>query len=160
MRSGRLPAGAGRALAATALLAAVLAAGGCSHLHAMHWPWHHRPPPPAAAVHELDLSSTALDPGSIRQYWKRNTLIVDLSAASGSGSITLKPAAGSRWPARLAFRVTPGAIGLLEVRGEQHLSLPITPAGKPVDLELAPRLYNSKTPQLSASWGPSSPTAP
>src|SRR5207249_5621468 len=62
------------------------------------------------------------------QYWNRNTLVVDLAAASGSGSITLKPAAGSAWPVRLAFRVTPGSVGLLSVRGDQRLVIPITPA--------------------------------
>jgi hypothetical protein len=161
MRSGPKKAGAERAAAAALILATLLAVSGCSHLHAMHWPWHHPPPPPAAPVHELDISSTALDPAAVRQFWKRNTLVVDLSAASGSGVITLKPAAGSAWPVRLAVRVTPGSIGLLEVHGEQRLSLPITPAGgKPLDLELVPRLYNSKTAQLSVSWGPASAPAP
>lgn len=161
MRSGPKKAGAQRAAAAALIVAALLAVSGCSHLHAMHWPWHHQPPPTAAPVHELDISSASLDPGSVRQYWKRNTLVVDLSAASGSGGITLKPAAGSAWPVRLAVRVTPGSIGLLEVHGDQRLSLPITPAGgKPVDLELVPRLYNSKTAQLSVSWGPGNAPAP
>jgi hypothetical protein len=161
MRSGPKKAGAERAATAALSLATLLAVSGCSHLHAMHWPWHHPPPPPAAPVHELDISSTALDPAAVRQFWKRNTLVVDLSAASGSGLITLKPAAGSAWPVRLAVRVTPGSIGLLEVHGEQRLSLPITPAGgKPLDLELVPRLYNSKTAQLSVSWGPASAPAP
>src|SRR5579862_500146 len=136
MRSGPKKAGAERAAAAALILATLLGVSGCGHLHAMHWPWHHAPPPPAAPVHEL-------------------------SAASGTGAIVLKPAAGSAWPVRLALRVTPGAIGLLEVRGEQRLSLPITPAGgKPIELELVPRLYNSKTAQLSVSWGPASAAAP
>jgi hypothetical protein len=160
MRSGPKKAGAQRAAAAL-ILATLLGVSGCSHLHAMHWPWHHPAPPPAAPVHELDISSSALDRAAVRQYWNRNTLVVDLSAASGSGAITLKPAAGSAWPVRLAVRVTPGSIGLLEVRGEQRLSLPITPAGgKPVELELVPRLYHSKTAQLSISWGPASAPAP
>ena len=127
----------------------------------VHSPWHHAPPPAPPPVHELEVSSSALDPASVKQLWQRNTLLVDLSAASGSGSLTLKPATGTSWPARLAVRVTPGAVGLVEVRGEQRLSLPITPAGgKPVDLELAPGTYTQKTRELSVSWAPDGSPAP
>ena len=159
MRSGPEGASAGRAFAAVL----VLLAAGCGHLPAMHWPWHPHPAsaPAPAPVHELDISAAAGDPGSFPQYWKRNTLVVDLTAASGSGSITLKPAAGAAWPVRLAFRVRPGTIGVLEVRADQRLNLPITPAaGKPIELELAPRLYTSRTKQMSVTWGPGSSPAP
>ena len=158
MRSGPGGTSAGRAAAAVL----VLLAAGCGHLPAMHWPWHHQRPAPAAApVHELDISAEAGVPSSFPQYWKRNTLVVDLTAASGSGSITLKPAEGAAWPVRLAFRVTPGSIGALEVRADQRLNLPITPAaGKPVDLELTPRMYTSRTKQMSVTWGPISSPAP
>ena len=157
MRSGPGGASAGRAFAAVL----VLLAAGCGHLPALHWPWHQRPAPAPAPVHELDISAAAGDSSSFRQYWKRNTLVVDLTAASGSGSITLRPVDGAAWPVRLAFRVRPGAIGVLEVRADQRLNLPITPAaGKPIDLELAPRLYTSRTPQMSVTWGPLSPPAP
>jgi hypothetical protein len=160
MRSGPGGASAGRAFAAVlGLLAA-----GCGHLPAMpamHWPWHQRPAPAPAPVHELDISAAAGDPSSLPQYWKRNTLVVDLTAASGSGSITLRPAEGAAWPVRLAFRVRPGAIGVLEVRADQRLNLPITPAaGKPIELELAPRMYTSRTKQMSVTWGPISPPDP
>jgi hypothetical protein len=157
MRSGPGGASAGRAAAAVL----VLLAGGCAHLPAMHWPWHQRPASAAAPVHELDISAAAGVPSSFPQYWKRNTLVVDLTGASGSGSITLKPADGAAWPVRLAFRVAPGAIGVLEVRADQRLNLPITPAaGKPIDLELTPRMYTSRTPQMSVTWGPISSPAP
>ncbi|HEY8052139.1 MAG TPA: hypothetical protein VIE42_04980 [Steroidobacteraceae bacterium] len=117
-----------------------------------HWPWHHAPPAPPAEVHDVDISGATA--AGIRQSWKRNTLLVDLSAASGSGSITLKPGAAG-WPVRIAFRVTPGAIGFLEVQADKRLSLPITPGGsKPVDVELAPGLYSAHTAQVSVSWGP------
>jgi hypothetical protein len=155
MRSG--PGGASAARAGAAAL--VLLSAGCGHLPAMHWPWHQRPAPAAAPVHELDISSAAGVADSFPQYWKRNTLVVDLAAASGSGAITLKPAEGAAWPVRLAFRVKPGSIGVLEVRADQRLILPITPAGKPTDLELTPRMYTSRTRQMSVTWGPiSSPT--
>ena len=159
MRSGPGGASAGRAIAAVL----VLLAAGCGHLPAMHWPWHQRPAPaPAPApVHELDISAAAGDSSAFPQYWKRNTLVVDLTAASGSGSITLRPVDGAAWPVRLAFRVRPGAIGVLEVRADQRLNLPITPTvGKPIDLELAPRLYTSGTKQMSVTWGPLSPPGP
>jgi len=143
--------GTSAALRAAACLLA-LSAVGCGHLH---WPWHHPAPAPPAAVHELDVSG-APTPDSYPQYWQRNTLLVDLSAASGSGSITLKPAAGSSWPARLAFRVTPGAFGALEVHADQRVVLPITAAGaKPVDLELTPGVYTARSAQMTVSWGAS-----
>jgi hypothetical protein len=141
------------AVRAAAALAALLAAA-CGHLPSLHWPWHHPPPPPPAPVHELDISGApAAD--TFPQYWKRNTLLVDLSGASGSGSITLRPAAGSDWPVRLAFRVTPGAIGVLEVRAAQRMSVAVAAGGgKPVDLELSPGVYTPQTPQMTVAWGP------
>jgi len=134
-----------------AVCALALIVGGCGHLH---WPWHHKPAPAPVPVHELDISGAA-SPDTFPQYWQRNTLLVDLSAARGSGSITLKPVAGMTWPVRLAFRVTPGAIAALEVRGAERTVLPITPgAGKPIDLELAPDIYTPSTAQMTVSWGP------
>jgi len=141
------------ATAPVAALAVALATAGCGHL-SLHWPWHHAAPRPSAPVHELDISG-APAAEAFPQSWKRNTLLVDLSAASGSGTITLKPVAGAEWPVRLAFRVTPGAIGVLEVRAAQRTSFPITAAGgKPVDLELPPGVYTAQSPQISVSWAP------
>ena len=141
------------AVCAAALVLALLM-GGCGSyvLTKPNWPWHHSPPPPPAPVHELEISGAA--PDTFPQYWQRNTLLVDLSAASGTGSITLKPVAGSTWPVRLAFRITPGAIGVLEVQADQRTSLPVSGSGKPVDLELDPGVYTPTTPQMTVSWGP------
>lgn len=145
-----------------ALLVALLALGACSHLPqwahwpqwSPHWPWHHAPPSPPQPVHELDVSGAAV----AAQYWQRNTLLVDLSAASSSGSIVLTPAAGHSWPVRLAFRVRPGAFGELEVRGAAREVLPINAAGtKPMDLELPPGIYDARTLQVTVSWGPAQP---
>jgi len=145
LRSGR------QATVRVAVCTLALSAVACSHLH---WPWHHQPPPPPTPVHELDVSSAGATV-TYPQYWKRNTLVVDLSAAGGSGSITLKPAHGTTWPVRLALRVTPGAVGVLDVRAAQRTRLPITPGGgKPVDLELAPGIYTPKTPEMTVSWEP------
>lgn len=132
------------------LLSALLVAAGCSHLH---WPWHRKAAPAPVPVHELDISGPAA--GSFPQYWKGNTLLVDLSPADGSGSLTLKPAADGAWPVRLAFRVRPGSFGALEVRAAERVVLPIHPAGGPsVDLELTPGVYRPDTPQITVAWGP------
>ena len=80
--------------ARAALCGALLAAAACSH-----WPWHHQPAPPPVEVHELDVSGPSAAT-HFPQYWTRNTLLVDLSSASGSGSIALQPVAGSGWPVR------------------------------------------------------------
>ena len=146
------------AVACVALLLA-LSVSGCSSLKS-HWPWHHSaPPPPPPPAHALDITGAAAD--SFPQHWQRNTLVVDLSAVSGSGSITLKPVEGVSWPLRLAFRVMPGSIGALEVHGAQRTILPITAAGtKPVDLELTPGIYTPATPQMTVAWGPSATALP
>jgi hypothetical protein len=129
-----------------------LSCAGCGH-----WPFHRHAPPPPPPVHELDIQGSA-SPDTYPQYWQRNTLLVDLSSVSGSGSITLKPAAGTSWPVRLAVRVTPGSIGVLEVHGAQRVTLPIAPTpAKPVDLELTPGLYPASTQALTVHWGPALP---
>ena len=146
----------GYAVRGTALGLALVLTAGCSHLH---WPWHHAPPPPPVPVHEVDL--TGAGAAGFPQYWKRNTLLIDLSAASGSGTLTVKPVAGTTWPVRVAFRVRPGAMAALEVRGEQRVSLPISAAGNAaIDLELTPGIYTAKTPELTVSWGPVAAAAP
>jgi hypothetical protein len=150
------PARHAAACAAALVLASLV--GGCSGyvLTKPNWPWHHSPPPPPTPVHELDITGAAADTYS--QYWKRNSLLVDLSGARGSGSITLKPTEGSTWPVRLAFRVTPGAIGALDVHGAQRTLLPITGSGSaPIDLELAPGMFTPSTAQISVTWGPLTP---
>ena len=142
-----------RALRAALLgLIGVLVAG-CSHLH---WPWHHAPPPPPVPVHEVDIAGAGLE--GVPQYWKRNTLLIDISTAHGSGSFTVRPIEGTTWPVRVALRVTPGAIEALEVTGAQRLRLPISSAGgAPIDLELPPGVYTAKTPELTVHFGPPPP---
>ncbi len=147
-----------RSLALATVPAAVLAAlslSGCSHLPSMHWPWHRKPVPPPPEVHELVETTESGGAVSFPQYWLRNTLVVDLQGASGSGSVVLTPREGTTWPVRIAFKVMPGSIGELEIRAAQRTVLPITPGGaKPVFLELSPGLYVRKTPKITASWGP------
>jgi hypothetical protein len=150
--------GAGRGVVSAArfmpltILAVAMSLAGCSHLH---WPWHHKPAPPPPEVHELDEASDGGAVASFPQYWLRNTLVVDLQGASGSGSVVLKPREGTTWPVRIAFKIMPGSIGELEVQGAQRTVLPVTTAGaKPIVLELTPGVYVPKTPQMKVSWGP------
>ena len=89
------------------------------------------------------------------QYWKGNTLVVDMRPAGGQGSAVLKPREHTTWPVRIAFRVSPSQFGALEVRAAQRVVIPITTTGtKPVDLELAPGVFIMKSPQIAVSWGP------
>ena len=128
---------------------------GCSHLPQWHWPWQRKPPPPPQEVHELVITTQQGGEAGFPQYWKRNTLVVDLRSASGTGTVILKPREHTLWPVRLAFRVMPGQFGALEVRANQRIVLPITAAGsKPIDLELDPGVYIMKSPQITVSWGP------
>ena len=147
--------GASRGVAAAGILALAVTLAGCSHFPSLHWPWRHKPAPPPE-VHELLETSDGSAPASFPQYWMRNTLVVDLRGASGSGSIILKPREGITWPVRLAFEVMPGSIGVLEVRAQQRMVLPVTTDGtKPIVLELSPGVYTPKSAQIAVSWGPS-----
>jgi len=140
-----------------ALLAACAAGvlAGCGHLPSLHWPWRHKQTPPPPPVHELDETS-ATGTASFPQFWMRNTLVVDLQSASGTGSVVLKPRAGTTWPVRVAFKVMPGSFGVLEIRAAQRTVLPVTSDGaQPIVLELTPGIYQAKTPQMTVSWGPS-----
>jgi hypothetical protein len=76
--------------------------------------------------------------------------------------VTLKPAASPKWPVRVALRVKPGSIGLIEVQGDQQrMILPVTPEGdKPVDLELAPGVYSPTSPQMVIRWEPARRASP
>jgi len=141
-----------RALLLTALLTIT---AGCSHLPQLHWPWHRKTASAPEVVHELVITSPAGADVAFPQYWRGNTLVVDMRLAGGQGEVVLKPREHSVWPVRLAFRVLPAQFGVLEVRAQQRAVLPVTTAGaKPVDLELAPGVYIMKSPQIVLSWGP------
>jgi len=135
-------------------LAGVFLAG-CSHLTAVHWPWTHKTPPPPVPVNEVILTMDNGAAAAFPQYWKRNTLLIDLEAAAPEGSLVLQPRAGAPWPVRLGFRVAPGSIGVLEVRGEQRVIMSVAQgAGQPIDLELAPGVYTRATTQIQLHWKP------
>jgi hypothetical protein len=131
---------------------AVLLAG-CSHLSG-HWPFGHKTPVAPTRVLEVGEVGGNGSPADFPQYWKRNTLLIDLHEASGEGSLILTPRSGTQWPVRLAFRVTPGSIGVLEVHGEERVVISVAQEGRqPVDLELAPSVYTLTTAQITVRWG-------
>jgi hypothetical protein len=106
-------------------------------------------------VHELVITTVDGAEAAYPQYWKGNTLVVDLRLGGGQGSAILEPREHTVWPVRIAFRVLPGQFGALEVHANQRVVLPITTTGtKPVDLELAPGVFIMKSPQIAVSWGP------
>jgi hypothetical protein len=145
------------------VLSLMLALAGCSHMPRPHvsWPWHHKPTPPPQQVHEVTITAEGGSSASFPQYWKRNTLLIDLQGATGTGSIVLKPVEGTTWPVRLAFRVMPGQFGILEVHADARMLLPITTEGsKPIDLEIAPGVYSAGTPQITVMWEPAAVPAP
>ena len=85
------------------------------------------------------------------QYWKGNTLVVDLRPGGAQGNAVLKPREHTVWPVRIAFRVLPNQFGALEVKAAQRVVLPITTSGtKPVDVELAAGVFIMKSPQMTA----------
>jgi hypothetical protein len=141
-----------RLLPMVALL--VMGPAGCSHMHvASVWPFHHGAAAPAPAVEEL--IAEAPDGGSVvavSQYWDRNTLLIDLSAAAGDGGVRLRPPAGTTWPVRLEFRVQPGSIARLQVEGAQRVTYNVPASGSAVLLKLDPGVYTARTAMLNVEW--------
>jgi hypothetical protein len=144
-------------LRSIAIALCLLALTACGHM-----PWSKKAAGPPQPVQELTITGADGAPaGAFPQYWKRNTLVVDLQAASGNGSVTLTPGASAKWPVRIALRVRPGTVGLLEVQADQRMILPVTQTGdKPVDLELVPGVYTQSSPQMVVRWEPARAPAP
>lgn len=119
------------------------------------WPFHKKAKPGPPAVHEFDLVNTDGSAAPYPQYWERNTLVIDLSGASGTGAVTARLPEESTWPVRVAMRVRPGSVQQLEVQGEERNVLPVSAQGtKNIDIELAPSVYTPKTAAIYISWGP------
>lgn len=139
-----------------AFIAAVsLLVPACSSLHAPKiWPFYKKPKPVPEAVHEVDLLNADGTPASFPQYWKRNALVIDLSGASGTGSVTAKLPAETTWPVRVAVRVRPGSVQQVEVQGEERSVLPVAAEGTlPIDLELMPSVFRPTTQAIYINWG-------
>jgi hypothetical protein len=131
-------------------------AAGCSHVPRPHWPWQHKPEVAPEVVHELVITNAEGADAAYPQYWKGNTLVVDLRLGGGQGNAILRPREHTMWPVRIAFRVLPGQFGVLEAHAAQRVVVPVTSSGgtKPVDLELAPGVFIMKSPRMAVSWGP------
>ena len=127
----------------------------CSSLHAPKiWPFYKKPKPAPEVVHEVDLLNADGTPASFPQYWKRNTLVIDLSGASGMGSVTARLPEETTWPVRVAVRVRPGSVQQLDIQGEERSVLPVAPEGNlPIDLELMPSVFRPTTQAIYINWG-------
>jgi hypothetical protein len=122
----------------------------------MGWPPIQKKAKPAPeAVNELNLVNTDGTPASFPQYWKRNTLVIDLSGISASGNVAARLPEETTWPVRVAVRVRPGSVGQIEIQGEERNVLPVAPEGtQPIDIEFAPSVYTPRTAAIYISWGP------
>jgi hypothetical protein len=119
------------------------------------WPFYKKPKPGPEAVNELNLVNADGSGASFPQYWKRNTLVIDLTGVSGQGNFSARLPEESTWPVRVALRVQPGSVGQLEVQAEERNILPVTDQGaKPVDIELPGSLYTPKTAAIYIAWAP------
>jgi hypothetical protein len=133
---------------AGALLAGVLSA--CGHIPATTTPAE----APETAFELQELAEDGTPTRAFPQFWTRNTLVVDLQSAASRGKVIFKPRKGHAWPVRIAFRARPGTLGVIEVRADQRMIIPVTTDGSaPVDLELAPGVYSAKSEQLVVQWG-------
>lgn len=143
-----------------ALLAMLTALAGCSSLEMpkLRWPFGAKPAPVPEVVDEIVFE--APEPGAavnaFPQYFRRNTLIVDLTAASGQGSVVMRPKTPAGWPVRIAFRVKPGSFEALEVRAAQRVLLPVVGSSQrpTLDLELPPSFVPARgSDALTLRWG-------
>ena len=145
------------------LLGAILSLAACAHrppasaprTSAWHFPWHRAAATAPVPVNELTVQSEVTQAASVKQYWVRNTLLVDLTALTGSGMLTLLPNAVNGWPARLQFVVRPGSFPQLEIKGDQRVVFPVPAAaadGASRVLSLSPSVYSDTTQLLTVSW--------
>jgi hypothetical protein len=119
------------------------------------WPFHKKAKPGPEAVNELNLVNADGSPASFPQYWRRNTLVIDLSGVGGSGSVAARLPESTTWPVRVAVRVRPGSVGQIEIQGEERNVLAVATEGtQPIDLEFAPSVYTPNTAAIYISWGP------
>jgi hypothetical protein len=133
-----------------------LAVTACSSIRMPNiWPFHKKAKPVPEAVNELNLVNADGSPASFPQYWKRNTLVIDLSGVGGTGTVAARLPDGTTWPVRVAVRVRPGSVGQIEIQGEERNVLNVAPEGtQPMDLEFAPSVYTPTTAAIYLSWGP------
>lgn len=122
--------------------------------HRLHWPWAAKsvpvPPPANQIAWEAVEGGTAVE---FPQSWARNTLIIDMTSAIGTGRVRMHPKASMGWPVRIALRVKPGAVAEVEVDAAQRLVMPVLPGGgASVDLPIDPGVYLSHTETITLAW--------
>lgn len=118
------------------------------------WPFYKKPKPAPEVVHEVDLVNADGTPASIPQYWKRNTLLIDLSGVSGTGTVAARLPAETTWPVRVAVRVQPGSVEQVEVVGEERDVMAVSREGlTPIDLEFPPSVFRPTTGAIYITWG-------
>ena len=154
MNSRKTPA----APAVCVLVAGILGLAGCAAV-TRHLPWGHKVAPPPEVSTALTVATPEGATVTWPQFWQRNDVVLDMSGVAGTGSAVVAPRSGLAWPVRVALRVTPGAIGALDVRGAQRFVAPVPGGGSTVDIELPPGVYQTATRQLIVNWGPA-PVAP
>ena len=92
----------------TLIVACSLGLPACSSIKMPHvWPFYKKPKAGPVAVNELSLVNADGSAATYPQYWKRNTLVIDLSGVSGIGSVTARLPEETTWPVRVAVRVRP-----------------------------------------------------
>ena len=136
------------------MVACSLVLSACA-MHMPHvWPFYKKPKAGPQAVNALNLVNADGSPASYPQYWKRNTLVIDLSGVSGTGSFAARLPEETTWPVRVAVRVRPGSVQQIEIQGEERNVLPVAPDGaQPLDLEFAPSVYRPRTAAIYISLG-------
>jgi hypothetical protein len=118
------------------------------------WPFDKKTPPAPEAVHEVELVNADGTPASYPQYWKRNTLLIDLSGVSGVGSVAARLPADTTWPVRVAVRVQPGSVEQMEFVGEERNVIAVSREGTlPIDLEFPASVYRPTTGAIYINWG-------
>jgi hypothetical protein len=129
---------------------------GCS-TYTASWSWppiQKKPKPVPEVVHEVDLVNADGTPANYPQTWKRNTLLIDLSGVSGTGTVTARLPAETTWPVRVAVRVRPGSVEQIEVLGEERNVAAVAREGlTPIDLEFPPSVFRPTTQAIYISWG-------
>jgi hypothetical protein len=140
----------------TLIVACSLGLSACSSVKMPHvWPFYKKPKPAPVAVHELNLLNADGSTATFPQYWKRNTLVIDLSGVGGIGSFAARLPEETTWPIRLAVRVRPGSVAQIEIQGEERSVLPVSNEGTAnIDLDVLPSVYTPKTAAIYISWGP------
>lgn len=142
-----------RSAALVLVAACCLALAGCGTMKKM-WPFGKKAKAGPEAVNELNLVNADGSAATYPQYWQRNTLIIDLSGISGTGSVAAKLPEETTWPVRVALRVRPGSVQQLEILGEERNILPVSESGtRNIDIEVAPSVYTPRTAAIYISWG-------